>query len=902
MVHEAFMALSVSTSFDRLFKHRGTLLLWLTSPWLCLIQADDYTEALDWTLTGQYEQSLEACEEKLENTSVFNEQWYLLGIKNCMHLGNHKRAFEILQDGLEDRKVSGIKLYPVGHEVALWNNQPDLAQEYLDKSAPYINSVKWSKVGPENLVHLGRAALKLGVDPRVVLELFYDVGIRATPPLREAYVAAADLALMKEDFAVAESTVQRGLENFPEDADLLFCWAQALKGSSNEQMGTMLNRTLEANPQHVGAILMLADNAVDAENYETAQELLKKAQEINPNHAGTWAYEAVIAHLQEDPDMELEARHRALQAWPGNPEVDHLIGRKLSQKYRFKEGAAYQKTALKLDADYQKASIQLAQDLLRLGEEEQGWQLAEDVHASDGYNVTAYNLVQLKSVITDFTTLRNQNFLIRMAPDEAIIYGNRVMELLMEAKSVLCAKYKIELEVPVIVEIFPNQSDFGVRTFGMPHNPGFLGVCFGNVITANSPSSSIGRDTNWQAVLWHEFCHVITLNLTKNKMPRWLSEGISVHEEIQRDRSWGQHMTPDYRQRIMRGEMTPIGSLSGAFLNAESGEDMQFAYFQSSLVVDYIVEQHGRESLQKILVDLGDGIPVNEAIGQHAAEVKGLNADFMEWAQSRASQLGETLNWDEPEQGLISSSEAEVFLESNPENYYLLIESSRQRMQDEDWEGASLLLSTLLDRYPDQPGLDGALYLASVAARKLGKHQEERQHLQRLAAIDGDVSDVYRRLIAMAREEEDWEAQKLNAERYLAVNPLTSHPYEAMAEAAENLNNLPEAIQARRVILELNPTDPALAHYKLARLLDATGNREAKRHVLLALEEAPRYREAQTMLLKLRQESMTPDTSTPQKQGLPHLESTLEETGKKNSRPEKAVENETALENPPSRP
>jgi hypothetical protein len=51
--------------------------------------------------------------------------------------------------------------------------------------------------------------------------------------------------------------------------------------------------------------------------------------------------------------------------------------------------------------------------------------------------------------------------------------------------------------------------------------------------------------------------------------------------------------------------MTPIGELSGAFLNAESGEDMQFAYYQSSLVVAFIVEKYGMDALKNILTDLG---------------------------------------------------------------------------------------------------------------------------------------------------------------------------------------------------------------------------------------------------------------------------------------------------------
>ena len=59
------------------------------------------------------------------------------------------------------------------------------------------------------------------------------------------------------------------------------------------------------------------------------------------------------------------------------------------------------------------------------------------------------------------------------------------------------------------------------------------------MITANSPASQGEHPANWEAVLWHEFCHVVTLSKTHNKMPRWLSEGISVYEEAQEDASWG---------------------------------------------------------------------------------------------------------------------------------------------------------------------------------------------------------------------------------------------------------------------------------------------------------------------------------------------------------------------------
>ncbi|MBT5926386.1 MAG: tetratricopeptide repeat protein [Verrucomicrobia bacterium] len=829
----------------------ATALLILLTPATPSVHADAFDDALNWTLEGEYTKSFEICEEQLEEEKGFNEKWYLLGIKNCMLIGLYERAFEILQEGLEDRRVSGIKLYPIGHEVALYNNQPDLALEYLDKSAPYINSVKWSNVSPENRVYLGQAALKLDVDPRVVLELFFDFGMKATPPLRESFVAAAELALLKEDYAVTESTVQQGLQHFPEDADLLYLWARALGGSSNDQMGDFLTKTLDANPNHTGALLMFIDNSIDAENYEQARELLDQVKETNPNHPKAWAYEAVIAHLHSDKAKELESRDKALAFWSQNPEVDHLIGKKLSQKYRFKEGSEYQNASIELKPDYAPARLQLAQDLLRLGNETRGWDLAEDIHEEDGYNVTAYNLIQLKSVIDGFTTLQNDDFILRMEANEADIFGEQAMELLMEAKQVISEKYGIELEHPTTVEIFPNQSDFGVRTFGMPHNPGFLGVCFGDVITANSPSSAIGRESNWKAVLWHEFCHVVTLNLTRNKMPRWLSEGISVYEEIERNVSWGQHMSPDYRQRILRNQMTPIGELSGAFMNAESGEDMQFAYYQSSLVVAYIVETHGQESLRNILADLSTGIPINQAIETHTVNVDDLDEAFIEWAQAKATKLGESLNWDEPDPSLIGPGEVTEFLPTNPTNYYLMIDSARQYVTQGDWEKATEILDKLIEAYPDQRGRDGALYLAAVVAKNENDIATEKDFLEKLASIDGDMTDAYVRLMQLAMEDEDWESVRRNAKRYLAVNPLVARPYEALAIASTALGDTETAIKARRTMLKLNPLDPALAHFQLASLLHGEGHPDAKRQLLQALEEAPRYRDAQNLLLRM---------------------------------------------------
>jgi tetratricopeptide (TPR) repeat protein len=583
-----------------------------------------------------------------------------------------------------------------------------------------------------------------------------------------------------------------------------------------------------------------------------------------------------------------------LKYWPNNPRVDHLIGLKLSQKYRFTEGASHQRQALQFDSTYLPAKAQLAQDLLRLGNETEGWKLAEDVQEQDGYDVEAYNLTTLRDQMRNFATLTNQNFLVRMSRHEASLYGPRVLDLLDRARSNLCAKYNFELrQNPTVVEVFPEQKDFAVRTFGMPGNPGYLGVCFGSVITANSPASQAAHPVNWEAVLWHEFCHVVTLQMTRNKMPRWLSEGISVYEERQANPAWGEHLNLDYRDMLLGDELTPVSKLSGAFLMPPSPLHLQFAYYESSLVVEFIVQRYGLDQLKAILHDLGEGQEINLVIEKHTAPMDKLEKEFAAFARDRAQNLAPGLDWEKPEfaraeaigrgrrgggsdprsdtnapshqvlRGGAQAVEWDTWAQSHPTNFWAMTRKAIQLTQQRNWTEAKPLLQQLITLYPDFTGPESPYRMLAAAHRALGETNEERQVLSRYAEKDADATDVYLRLMEMGTAAKDWAAVSLNAQRYLAVNPLVAPPYRFLAQASEHTGQAPAAITAYRGLLELGPPDPADVHYRLADALHRTGNPEARRQVLMALEEAPRYQDALQLLLKINNESPQPKPAPP---------------------------------------
>ncbi|MEW6159881.1 MAG: tetratricopeptide repeat protein, partial [Verrucomicrobiota bacterium] len=708
---------------------------------------------------------------------------------------------------------------------------------------------------------LGKAALLLGAEPKLVLDNLFERAKKIDPEYRGSYLAIGDLALEKHDYALAAKTYEEGLKRFPEDSDFHYGLARSFAPSDAKQMGAALEEALEHNPNHAPSLLLLADHLIDGEEYDSAEENLAKVFEINPAHPEAWAYRAVIAHIRNEAAAEIDARSNALKHWSRNPEVDHLIGKKLSQKYRFAEGELYQRRALIFDPSYLAARIQLAQDLLRLGKEEEGWKLADEVNREDGYDVAAYNLVTLHSTLNKYQTLTNEHFIVRMTTQEAALYGERVLALLERAKTNLCDKYGIELKEPTIIEIFANQKDFGVRTFGMPHNPGFLGVCFGRVVTANSPATQVGHSSNWEAVLWHEFCHVVTLQMTRNKMPRWLSEGISVYEERQAHSSWGQKMTPRYRERILEGGLVPVKELSAAFLKARDDADMQFAYYQSSLVVEYLMGRFGLEAVKKILQDLADGTPINDAIARHTLEMDKIEKEFAEFARDEARKLGPALDWKKPSPDHLAQKQ---WVEKNPTNYYALLFQARQLASDKKWEEARVLAEKLVEQLEGESTDPSAYTLLATIYRELKMTDRERDVLRKLAKMESDTTEAYLRLMELAAAENQWDEVAENAERFLAVNPLVPAPYRHLAIAEEKRGNMTGAISANEKLLKLDPADPAEIHYRLANLLQKSDVPAAKRHVLQALEEAPRFRKAHELLLGLRAATVAEPEPSPQ--------------------------------------
>lgn len=834
----------------------GLLVLWGTFAPARLADGATITECQQWLRGGEYVKCLDAASDAIRNRS-YGEEWPMLKALAEMRLGRYLQADETLDGGMA-RYSWSIRLRMLCHENCRVIGETEKAARMIDEIGRLWESTPWRYTDADDLVSLGQAAIVVGADPKDVLEGFFDRASKNYESRPDGYLAAGQLALEKNDYQLAAEILRPASEQFPDDPEICFALATAIRSAEPEKAAALLKHSLEINPRFIPTLRQLAERQIDGEDYNAAQETIKQILEINPWHPEANALQAVIHHLDADAVAESRSRATALAYSDRNPEVDHLIGRVLSRKYRFREGAAYQRMALVADPLFLPAKTQLSQDLLRLGDEQAGWSLAEEAQRRDKYDSTLFNLLQLKDSLDKFTTRRSEHFIIRMHASEAEVYGSQVEALLESAFETITAKYGYAPEDPTTVEIFNRPDDFAVRTFGIPDVAGFLGVCFGKVITANSPASQRNNPTNWQSVLWHEFCHVITLQMTGNRIPRWLSEGISVYEERIKDSRWGQSMDPTSRRRILAGNMTPVSQLSSAFLNAESGADLNFAYYESSMVVEYIVQEHGFTALLKILRDLNSGLTINDALDRHTGGLVQLDSDFSAWLKAAAEDFAPGVRFHvEVKEGETPPDLIQIATE-DPKHYTAGLRLATEYIRQEQFGEAEAKLQSLIKLFPEDASANGARRLLAEVYKRQGNVEAQTATLQaHLQRSDSDIEAALE-LLELQTGVQSWQEALETSRLVMAIDPLRIDALQQIHQVAANTKQNDLAVQALQGLLELNPADAARTHLQIAEIMRGSDSKAAKRHVLLALEQAPRFRAAHRLLLEL-----SPDQEPP---------------------------------------
>jgi tetratricopeptide (TPR) repeat protein len=248
-----------------------------------------------------------------------------------------------------------------------------------------------------------------------------------------------------------------------------------------------------------------------------------------------------------------------------------------------------------------------------------------------------------------------------------------------------------------------------------------------------------------------------------------------------------------------------------------------------------------------------------------------LDQEFADFARQRANELAPDVDWSRD--GLPQRANAEQWAGWNtdhPDNYWGLRRYAQALMRAERWADAKQTLEQLHALYPHDKTSGNALELLGRVHRELGDTRAEQAVLEKLASITSDSLDTYIRLAELSADAEDWSAVAEYTRRVMSVNPLLPRGQELLSRAAENLDRHPQVVESLQALAEMDPIDPADLHFRLARSLAQLGRREeARRQVLMALEDAPRFRAAHKLLLELVDDNFEmPDKEAPETETL----------------------------------
>lgn len=840
---------------------RTTLIRVLAMGWIWIAGVSVNGQSLDevWSQInrGEYPEAERQALSGLRSTRE-EAPWAEAAVTAMLAQGKDKEAAaNAISWARYDRR--GLRLRWLAVETAKRIGDEDTVQMILFEMNQRVSRSRSGFETAEDLVVIGKMALELGADAKLVMKNFFEPVREKSPAVRSLYLAAGELSVAKGDFALASKWYQWGDKEFPADPEMALGLARCFAESDAAQAGIWIEKALERNPGHVGTKLLLVDMMLNSESLSKSLELLDEIEEVNPLCPEMWAYRAAIAHLQNDPDKEEVCRKKGLELNPLNARVPYVIGMKLSQQYRFREGSNYQRMALAMQPNFLPSKTQLAQDLLRLGKNDEGWKLAEEVHQKDGYDVTAFNLTSLKENLESYVVRTNAHFIVRVDAREADILADRALEILEIAYENLTTRFGWVPPEPTSIEIFSSTADFEVRTFGMPNIPGYLGVCFGPVITANSPSTTRMQSVNWESVLWHEFCHTVTLGATRNRMPRWLSEGLSVFEETQANPAWGIQLKPQFLQWIEAGDLLPVSELTSGFMNPKTPAHIEFAYYQSSMVVKYLLEKYGDKLMADLLKDLSRGMEINDALEKNYQSVDRIDRDFTQWLASELKLITGSLTFarnparsnpinpfgaSTSNNPLLEESIPSMRVEDTSNNYWTLISAAMKHLEADELDAAEAIAQKITSQYKQPREMPNPLWILAEVQRKRQNPDKEREILNQWAQIEVLPIDQYQRLVELAESGEDWSTVEKFSREQLAINPFSFQPYKKLAVAYERMSDLPQAYQYWNKALSLASSGKADIHYKMFELSRISDPDRAYGHLLESLADAPRHRQA----------------------------------------------------------
>ena len=445
---------------------------------------------------------------------------------------------------------------------------------------------------------------------------------RQDPFLSRAYVARGDLLFDVYREArgrpSGESEYKRALRHCGDQELALVRLYETRRTNfllDSSKTDAFLRRALALNKNSVLALRARASSMIDDRRFASARSLLEKAITVNPRDKRTLAEMAAACHLLYRREDEKAYRERALAVDPGYSRLDTVLGEHLVALYRFAAAVPVLRRAQQAAPNDVRALLALGRALIYAGDGEAAAKVLERTKELQKGFLNPWRENQLflqKRLRERYEEVAVGNFVFRLHPSEKDVLLPYLKREYEAAWAKLGTKYGVLPNCKVHVEDFERFGDFSVRTIGFK-GFGALGACFGCFITSVSPAApELRSQFSWKVTAWHEFAHVLHLELSKARVPRWLTEGAAVYEEISLDRSFDRRMEREVHSALANDSVIQLEELNSVF----RGPQILLGYYQGGLICRHIAKEWGFDKVVTIIKGYASDLSTEQVFEQ----------------------------------------------------------------------------------------------------------------------------------------------------------------------------------------------------------------------------------------------------------------------------------------------
>lgn len=711
---------------------------------------------------------------------------------------------------------------------------------------------------PEHTFRMAKAAHALG-DIRLANTLFQRVG---NLPLQTADMETSwgDMLLEKHQAGEAVRSYRAALEADPAWVRAHLGMSRALENEDPQASEAALEKAGSLAPNHPDVWLLTAERRLAAEDRRRAAEALDKVAAVRPGTYDEIALRAAVAYANGEIAAADAMVAKAVAANPTFVNGYLSLGAQAARAYRFEDAAAYARKAVALEAEHPGAHADLGLYLMRTGDEGPAREELERAFKLDPFDTVTFNLLTLLDTLETFVEVESGPFIFKFPKAEAEVLKPYALPLADLAYKTFSERYAFTPKGPILVEVFGKHDDFAVRTMGLPGLQFALGACFGRVITMDSPMTmrvSNVQPFSWQATLWHEIAHVFTLQASDYKVPRWLTEGISVFEEHRYNKAWGREQALDFARALAMKRTFGVKGLPNAF---ERPQDLSMAYFEASLLTEYLVSINGDAGLRALLSAYAAGAKDADAFAKAFGKtVDEVHTGFAAFVEAQYGELARAMA-DVPGTGASSGTgrgaqpksieDLTALAAKQPGSFLVQWSLGSALYERGDLDAAKAALERAAALAPMAQGETSPRALLAAIADKQGDGARARNELRQLLTWDHDNLEAARRLVASARSAGDKESETLALRVIADVDPFDASAHAYLGKLALERKEYAPALVELLAALALGPPNLAEAHADVAEAYLGLGRKDdARKSALKALEHAPTFPRAQDLLL-----------------------------------------------------